>query len=281
MTRRWQKAWIGAAIGLALLARSGPSLGAEPTGELNCAVSSELARLGVPLLRTIGRIAEGRTLTILAAGSSSTQGVGASNPAMSYPSRLEGELRQLFPTIEIKVINRGRRGQDAAEELAGLNQDLAASHPDLVVWQIGTNALLRRQDPSFEERLISEEVAEVKRQGVDVVLMDLQYAPRVLARKDWTEMERVIAAVSRHERVGYFRRFEIMREWDQRGQLASSTLIGPDGLHMTNVSYNCLAKQLARALTDQWQSQTKLAKSRERNPATIASGTHLVVGRPR
>ena len=85
-------------------------------------------------------------LTIVAIGSSSTQGVGASSPAASYPSRLEAELRKRFPQVDIRVINRGKGGEDAPEELARLERDVIAEHPDLVIWQLGTNAVLRRDD---------------------------------------------------------------------------------------------------------------------------------------
>ncbi len=242
----------------------------EAGGEVpNCAAAARLDALGAPLLRTGGLIAGEKGITILATGSSSTQGVGASSPAMSYPSRLEHELHAIFPNLVITVINRGLRGQDVNEELARLKQDLADQRPDLVIWQVGTNALLRHQDPAIVERLIAEGVGEIKHQGIDVVLMDLQYAPRVLAR-DWPEMERVIAAAAHREQAGYFRRFEIMREWFQSGQARPFALIGTDGLHMTDVSYACLAQQLAHALAEQWRSQTKLVRSPNRNPAALA-----------
>jgi acyl-CoA thioesterase I len=281
MRWNWRNAWASAAIGIAVAGQAGVVFAAEPTGEaLSCAVSTPLTRLGAPLLRTGEEIADGNSFTILATGSSSTQGIGASSPAMSYPSRLGGDLRNLFPTVAIKIVNRGRRGLDVREEVAGLNRDIASEHPDLVIWQVGTNALLRQEEISAEERLIGQEVEAIKRQGVDTVLMDMQYAPRVLARKDWGGMERAIAEVSRRERIGYFRRFEIMREWDQSGEFAPSALIGPDGLHMTDVSYGCLAKQLARALADQWRSQNKLAKSTRRNPAAFARGPQRIVDGP-
>jgi acyl-CoA thioesterase I len=83
--------------------------------------------------------------------------------------------------------------------------------------------------------------------------MDLQYAPRVLARPAWSEMERIINETARRTHVGLFRRFEIMREWDHL-QLAPMAMIGPDGLHMTDASYGCLARQLAGALARNWRS---------------------------
>ena len=46
---------------------------------------------------------------------------------MSYPSRLETELKDRHPGTEIRVVNRGKGGQDAPEELARLERDVPSS----------------------------------------------------------------------------------------------------------------------------------------------------------
>ena len=259
------------AIAAAFLFCGAVGAGAQPIGE-DCSAPSTLTALGAPLNRTAGLLADGKSPTILAMGSSSTRGVGASSPATSYPSVLERELRDSFPSLAIKVMNDGRSGQDVSEEFARLNRDVADARPDLVIWQVGTNALLRRADLGAEEQAIARGVEQMKYDGVDVVLMDMQFAPRVLARRAWADMQQLIARIARRERVAYFRRFEIMREWDLTGQLGPAALIGPDGLHMTDVSYRCLATRLARSLVEQWQAQNKLAQSPHRRPAALAGG---------
>src|SRR5436190_1510777 len=241
----------------------------------HCAAPSAILAIEAALDRTSSRILSGQPLTIVAIGSSSTLGVGASSPALSYPSRLGQELRQQFPSLEIRVINHGVGGQDVPEELTRLGRDVIAEHPDLVIWQLGTNAVLRRDDLSADEQLISRGVALMKESGIDVVLMDLQYAPRVLVRPASDEMERLIAEIAKRTQVGLFRRFEIMQEWDRTQQLAPASSVGPDGLHMTDAGYACLANQLAEALGADWRSHDKLAKSPQRSPDTIAG-----VGRP-
>ena len=264
--RRW-----AARFAFALLS-GGPAL-ADPTASVestNCTVPTMLSAIVVPLNRTASRIQASKPLTIVAIGSSSTLGVGASAPAMSYPSRLEHDLKAWFPDIEIKVLNHGIGGQDVPEELIRLDRDVTAEHPDLVIWQVGTNAVLRRDDLSADKQLIGRGVALLKQQGIDVVLMDLQYAPRVVARPASAEMERLIAEIAHDAHVGLFRRFEIMEEWDHTHQLAPAEMIGADGLHMTDVSYGCLAYQLAKALAWNWQSHAKLARSPIRNPEATA-----------
>ena len=255
-----------------VLASLGPALAEQPAtvGVPSCAVSPALSGIGVALDRSALRIDQGRPLTIVAMGSSSTLGVGASAPSMSYPSRLEGQLRDRFPDVEIRVLNRGVGGQDVGEELNRLDRDVVAEHPDLVIWQVGTNAVLRRDDLSADEQLIRRGVSLMKEDGIDVVLRDLQYARRVLARPAWGQMERVIGEIAHSNHVGLFRRFEIMQEWDRTQQLAPSAMIGPDGLHMTDASYGCLASQLAEALAWNWWSHGKIAKSLHQNPDAVS-----------
>jgi acyl-CoA thioesterase-1 len=254
------------------LAIIGPTL-AEPPGAVgikSCAVPPALSDIGVALDRSAARINLGSSLTIVAMGSSSTQGVGASAPSFSYPSRLQEELRERFPAVEIRVLNRGIGGQDVGEELSRLDRDVVAEHPDLVIWQVGTNAVLRRDDLAADKELIRRGVSLMKDDGIDVVLMDLQYAQRVLARPAWGEMERVIGQIAHSSRIGLFRRFEIMQEWDHTQQLAPAAMIGPDGLHMTDASYGCLSSQLAEALAWNWWSHGKIAKSSHQNPDTVS-----------
>jgi lysophospholipase L1-like esterase len=260
----------------AVLGSSGPAL-ADPSTTVSaasgmpiCATPPVLSAIDTTLDRTASRIEARRRVTIVAMGSSSTQGVGASSPATSYPSRLEQELADRFPGVDIRVINHGVGGQDVGEELIRLDRDVIAEHPDLVIWQVGTNAVLRRDDVSADEQLIARGVAVMKEHGIDVVLMDLQYAPRVLERRASAEMERLIAEIALHTHVGLFHRFEIMKEWDRTRQLAPAAMIGPDGLHMTDASYGCLANQLAEALAWNWRSHAKLAKSPNRSPDAIA-----------
>ena len=264
---------MGRAVALAIALAAGSHAFADDTLTPippHCAAPPTLSSIEAALDRTSSRILSRQSLTIVAIGSSSTLGVGASSPDLSYPTRLGQELRQQFPGLEIRVINHGVGGQDVPEELTRLGRDVIAEHPDLVIWQVGTNAVLRRDDLSADEQLISRGVALMKENGIDVVLMDLQYAPRVLARPASAEMERMIADLAKRTRVGLFRRFEIMQEWDRTQQLAPASSVGPDGLHMTDAGYACMANQLAEALASNWRSRDKLARSPQRSPDAIA-----------
>jgi acyl-CoA thioesterase I len=251
---------FAAALLAALSAAQSRPGNADPAeSRATCAASA--AGLDAPLERSARLIDTGNSPLILAIGSSSTLGIGATAPSLSYPSRLERDLADKFPKLAIRVVNHGVGGQDANQELARLDRDLSGLRPDLVIWQVGTNALLRGYALDTEQHLIERGVALAKERGVDVVLMDLQYAPRVLARASWADMERLIADTAKRERIGFFRRFDIMREWSHSGRMTATALIGPDGLHMTDASYSCLAATLAQSLGQAWRLQQMGARA--------------------
>jgi lysophospholipase L1-like esterase len=230
----------------------------SPQAPSQCAVPPALEAIGQPLARSAARIEQGAPLRIIAIGSSSTSGAGASTPAFNYPSRLAVELRKRFPRIAIEVLNRGRGGEEAPQMLARLGRDVAPFHPDLVIWQLGTNAVLRHTDMTAERDPIERGLAELKATGADIVLMDVQYAPRVLAHPQYAAMEAIIADEAARAHVGLFGRFAIMRQWSAQHDQRLPATVGPDGLHMNDAGYGCLAADLAQALADNWQSQLGL-----------------------
>ena len=253
----------------------------NPAAAADCAAPPELIAIAPALSRSTSRIEAGNSLTIVAVGSSSTLGVGASAADLSYPSRLQAELAQRFRDIAIRVVNRGRGGEDVPEELARLQRDVIAEHPDLVVWQVGTNAVLRRDDLAADGERIEQGVAQLKQGGSDIVLMDLQFAPRVVARPAYATMERLIADTAKRERIGLFRRFDIMRHWQAAASPDAARMVGADGLHMTDQGYGCLADTLAEALASNWRSSARetpaleaaaLAGSARTRPRAVPKG---------
>src|SRR5262249_29859297 len=108
-----------------------------------CSDTGHLGRLTAPLSRMRRLIESGRPVTIMALGSSSTAGAGASDPSASYPARLEAELRTRFPGIAITVLNRGVNGEEAADMLRRFERAASDDKPDVVLWQLGTNTVLR------------------------------------------------------------------------------------------------------------------------------------------
>jgi len=192
----------------------------------------------------------GEPLIIVAIGSSSTAGAGASSPAASYPSRLAVELAQRFPGHDIKVLNRGVNGEETEQMLARFGPAVVAAHPDLVLWQVGTNSVLRDHPLKPHSVLLHEGIEELKAAGADVVIIDMQFAPRVIAKPETQGMEGQIALAAKEESVDLFRRFELMRNWHDVQHIPFDAFVSSDELHMNDWSYACVAKLLAAAITE-------------------------------
>jgi acyl-CoA thioesterase-1 len=233
-------------IGAGLLAPVGSAVSA-PT-QASCKVPTDLTKLEMPLPRTAQRLLAREPLKIVAIGSSSTAGAGASSDSATYPSRLASELKTLFPDEAITVLNRGINGQDAQDMLARLKADVVEEAPDLVLWQLGTNAALRGSPIAEIREQVESGLAMLKQAGIDVILIDPQFVPAVITVPEADGMVEMISTSGRAHKVSVFHRFAIMRHWRQVSGLAFDTFTSADGLHMNDWSYGCWAKLLAGAV---------------------------------
>jgi acyl-CoA thioesterase I len=217
--------------------------------DAKCRASRRLLDLGNPLEGARTALAEKKELRVVAMGSSSTQGYGASNPAFAYPAQLKMNLDKMLPGIDVHVFNKGVGGQDADEEVERMKADVGEHKAQIVVWQVGTNSAIRR-DPL-------DKFAGKLRAGIDIgralgpefVLMNLQYVPAVVALPDEEEYARVMAEVAKEKNVGLFRRFEIMRGWYNDG-MPYAQFVTNDGLHLNDFGQKCIGRLLSMSILD-------------------------------
>jgi lysophospholipase L1-like esterase len=197
------------------------------------------------LPRVARKLASGQPVVIVAFGSSSTAGYGSSAPEFTYPNRLAAQLRRQYPGADISVINAGRGGEDAPEMMKRLQTSVIDAHPDLVIWQVGTNAVLRNLDPTETANLVEDGIARIQAAGADLVLVDPQYSPRVTEHAESaSQMVKLLGKVAELRHVGIFPRFEVMREWHEKQALPIDSFVIADGLHMNDWGYACFAQLL-------------------------------------
>jgi acyl-CoA thioesterase I len=213
-----------------------------------CSAPQEMTRFRVKLPNTARAVQSRAPLVIVAIGSSSTAGVGASDPAHTYPALLAKELHHHWPQLAVSVINKGVGGELVAQMLGRFDRDVLPYHPQLVIWQTGSNQVLNRENLEGYAETIREGISRLKAARADVVLMDPQFAPRVLARRMHLPVVHSIAAVANETNVAVFQRFAVMRHWIASGQYTMQDVISNDGLHMNNESYRCIARLLADSL---------------------------------
>jgi lysophospholipase L1-like esterase len=217
-------------------------------GALRCSAPEELTRFRVALPNAARAIRHGHELVIVAIGSSSTEGVGASDPAHAYPAVLADELRRRWPRLSVTVINRGISGEMVSAVLGRFERDVLSHRPQLVIWQTGSHAALGKGDVEGYAAAIHEGIGRLKAARLDIVLMDPQFAPRVLARGVHARVIDAIGAAANDTKVAVFRRFAIMQHWISSGQYRMGDVISRDGLHLNDVSYGCIARLLADSL---------------------------------
>ena len=198
-----------------------------------------------PLQRVALRLAQHAPLQIIAFGSSSTEGVGASSPAATYPSRLLRDLAALLPEKQsVVVLNRGIGGEDADDMLKRL-PSVIAEQPDLIIWQTGSNDPLR--DVPIP-RFIAETVAGIRAihaAHIDVMLMEPQLCKALDGTPESHVYRNVVRAIGLDMNVPVIRRYALMREWLATGELTPAQMLSPDGLHMADGGYAKLADVIA------------------------------------
>jgi lysophospholipase L1-like esterase len=207
-----------------------------------------------PLPNFANRLKGQGSIKILALGSSSTAGEGDIVP---YTYRLQTALRDKFQNRMIDVINRGISGQEAPDELARMQADVIAAAPVLTIWQVGTNAVWQRGHDLDEVAAAIEQGLRVLAGAptpMDVVLMDLQYAPALLTADKIDATRRMLSLINQlatAASVNVFRRFDMMRRFLEVERHSFDTIIDPtdeNRLHQSDFSARRIGYELCAVI---------------------------------
>jgi lysophospholipase L1-like esterase len=207
--------------------------------------ANRVSPIDLPKMRSA--VSANREVTIVALGSSSTEGWRASNIAHSYPALLQADLNAALPTADIAVINRGVGGEDVAEELPRIEPDALALKPTLVIWQVGANGAMRHMPPELFKRLLTAGVKRLLAARVDVLLMDNQKAPAILASPEHVAIEQAMADVAAETGVKLFARGALMDQWREAGY-PYERFVSDDGVHHNDYGYRCVTAALSDAI---------------------------------
>ncbi len=203
----------------------------------------------VSLPRSREAIAANRELVIVAIGSSSTEGWMSSTLSRSYPAMLQADLSAALPNVHVAIINRGIGGQDAAEEVPRLDTDVVAVKPTLVIWQVGANGALRNADPKLFQRLVTVGINRLKAARLDIIMMDNQQSPKILAAPEHALINQALADIAKSEGVSLFSRNDVMEKWKEMGY-PIDRFIAADGLHHNDLGYACVASALSGSILE-------------------------------
>jgi lysophospholipase L1-like esterase len=212
-----------------------------------CVVPGELQNLRHALPRMSTLLRDHQPVRILAIGSSSTAGTGASVPAHAYPPRLRDALSRLIPGADITVRNDGIGGEVASTTLVRMKKAIEDWKPDVVLWQLGTNDAVQHINPEAFSETLREGAAFVTGRRLDLLLIDPQYFPSVPSEELYRTFVQSIEQVAASLRVPLMRRYAIMRYWHALPQQVP--MLSGDGFHMNDLGYLCMAETLAGGIT--------------------------------
>jgi acyl-CoA thioesterase-1 len=247
---------VALCIGLAALLIAGGAQ-AQSAADACLAVAQKLSG-DAALPRTAAILKTGGPLKIVAIGSSSTLGLWQSDAAKTYPGVMRAELLRLKPGLQIAVINSGRNADTIPGNIARFERDVFAHAPDLVVWQVGTNDVTWLKSGDDLSQSIAGGIRALRAGGADVVLMDQQYAPVILASQ-YAKMQTAIADAARQEKVALFPRFALMKQVVDGG-VPMTALTAWDGLHNSAEGYDCVGRSLARAIVAAAEAPARVIK---------------------
>lgn len=220
---------------------------AETAGELpaECRVAQHLVENGVPLPQVLKAIAAKR-LSILVIGAGSSLLPGPNGQKDAYPERLRSALAERFPGVEITVATDVKARRTALEMVKVLPEDLAASKPNLVIWQTGTVDAMQGVDQDEFSHALDKGIAKARAAGADVVLINSQYSPRtdsMIALGSYGETLRWVAV---QREVPLFDRFSVMKLWGDLGtfDLYSAT----KKLDIAGRVHDCIGRLLAEMI---------------------------------
>ena len=217
-----------------------------PPYSRDCRITAP-AHEGRTALRQMRRaLKENRVVKVLAVGSSSTSGVGASSPYATYPVRLEADLEGLFKGVDVDVVARGVPGEVGLGACTRMKREVADVRPDLVVWQVGTNDAMARADVGEFKLNLSRTLQWLAKNHIDVVLIDPQYVERLAADAHYVQMIKAIEDVAREERVLLVHRFSAMA--DLAKQKGENAILASDRFHLNDLGYRCMAEYAAGAI---------------------------------
>jgi acyl-CoA thioesterase I len=234
---------FGLAVALSLAAIS--STTAEVLDDALCNSARSAAFADGPALSP-------QSMTIVAVGSSSTEGIVRNARNKVYPAALQASLSRLWPKADLTVVNKGKGGETMRDTIARFETDVIALKPSLVIWQLGVNDVLRYNGLEGRHEEIQSGLKILTDKGIPVVLLDLQYAPMVIKDPDALPMQALIDKAARtgpKGRVFHFKRFAAMKQLAENHQVAMTDMTDRDDLHMTDAMHSCIGQLLAEMIS--------------------------------
>jgi hypothetical protein len=156
------------------------------------------------------------------------------------------DMQAALPGVTVKLTVVGGRGLAASEMLELLRTVLKGQHFTLVLWQTGTVEAVRSLVAADFHDVLTEGIDAIQAQGGDILLVDPQFSRFLRANADIDPYEEVFREEAARPGVIAFRRFDLMREWAESGELDLEHVAKNDRVPTLDKLHGCLGTALGR-----------------------------------
>ena len=238
---------LGGALGIALFTFC---LQAAVAQERTCAVPPDTFEREPVLTKTVKALKQGKKVLVVAMGGASTLGNAAGSIENSWPGRFAAALTARFPDVQIAVVNRGAPRMTAADMTARLERDILDMRPTLVILETGTTDAVRNVDPDAFRDAVQSAIEQIREDGPEIVLMDMQYSRRTHAVINFDRYLAAMREVANVFNVPLFPRHELMRIWtEEGGELEQATRDREKRQRQAAWLYRCIGDAMADFVT--------------------------------
>jgi acyl-CoA thioesterase I len=211
-----------------------------PTVSKEC---GEIAAAETPLPHSAVALRERKQIRILAIGASSASMLGGARDTMPL---LEEILERSIKGLDVEIINRGVSGELASAAAERLKIEVALNHPDVILWQVGTNDAFAQVPVEEFETTVRDMLQWLRKHNVDAILIGLHYMKQLATHEHYQAIRASLRRLVASEgvlRIGRYESSEILaRTLREEGHPEPSTFGLNEG------GYNCMAQYLARAI---------------------------------
>jgi lysophospholipase L1-like esterase len=198
-----------------------------------------------PLPNSAAALQKRQKLKILAIGASSSAVLGANRSGT--PPLLEQILEKTIKGLDVEIVNRGFSGELAEAAGERLKIEVALNHPDIVLWQVGTNDAFAHVPVESFQLSVSNTVRWLKAHNIDVILVGLHYMKQLAKDEHYQAIRASLRRIASSEnvlRIGRYEAMEVLARTSKSGG-------GPEqeDFGLTETGYNCMAQYIARTIT--------------------------------
>jgi acyl-CoA thioesterase I len=198
-----------------------------------------------PLPNSATALQKRQKLKILAIGASSSAVLGMGRTGT--PPLLEQILERTIKGLDVEIINRGFSGELAEAAGERLKIEVALNHPDIVLWQVGTNDAFAHVPVENFQLSVSNTVRWLKAHNIDVILVGLHYMKQLAKDEHYQAIRASLRRIASSEnvlRVGRYEAMEVLARTSQANGHPEQEDFG-----LSETGFNCMAQYIARTIT--------------------------------